>query len=45
MYNCNYLIFTYNHDFISQLFPKLHDFNMYIFLMKYMNLSVCLYRW
>ena len=43
MYNCNYLLYyIYNHYFMSQLFPKLYDFTMLIFLVEYMNLSVCL---
>ena len=34
MYNCNYLYHIYNHCFMSQLFQKLYDVTMYIFLVK-----------
>ena len=28
--NCNYLYYIYNHYSMSQLFPKLYDFKIYI---------------
>ena len=34
VYNCNYLKYIYNNCIMSQLFPKLYDFTMFIFLVK-----------
>ena len=33
MYYCNYII-IYNHYFMSQVFPKLYDFIIHIFLVE-----------